>query len=260
MATTRVQGGYTAATGTRAFSSNVTAGNLLVARVVWQGVAGITLNSVTDTQGNTWTIHASTLSYNASLSQYVQIASCTAGSSAANTVTATLSSGTPKGITLDEYNNSAGTLVFDSGTSATGTGSTINSGDITTASDNGLAVSQYSAKKSVGGAFVSLTNSFVEQNVYTAYWYYSDIHNLDLGVAGTESAGGTFASGSSDWMCNIAAFKVSGDTPPPPASYGKVNVGGVWKTASAAHVKVAGAWKAVSSISVNVGGTWKPLA
>lgn len=43
------------------------------------------------------------------------------------------------------------------------------------------------------------------------------------------------------------------------AAYGKVNVGGSWKTVSAVQVNVGGVWKTVTAVKVNVSGSWKSL-
>lgn len=211
MATTRVQGVFQTATGSKAFASNVVSGNLLTARFVWQGAVGITLNSVTDTQGNAWTIHATTLIRHTVLTQYMQIASCSAGSSAACTVTGTLSSGTPKAIAIDEWNNAAGTLIFDAGSANSGTSSTLNSGNATTTAANGLGIAQFGADASLGGAFNTPDAGWTDQQAYTPYWFANDMYQLDLGAAGSKSSGETLISGASkNWIANIATFKVSG--------------------------------------------------
>ena len=210
MATTKVQGTYQTATGSKAFASNVSAGNLLTARIVWQGSAGITLNSVTDTQGNTWTIHATTLQRHPTLTQYMQIASCNAGSSAACTVTATLSSGTAKSIAIDEWNNAAGQLAFDAGSANSGTSPNLNSGSATTTAANDLGTGMCAADASLGGSFTTPDAGWTDQQSYTSYWYANDLFQLDLGASGSESCGETLVSGASkNWMANFAAFKVS---------------------------------------------------
>lgn len=211
MATTNVQSALQAAGSSKAFAGNVTSGNLLTARIVWQGAAGITLNSVTDTQGNTWTIHASTLQRHPTLTQYMQIASCNAGSSAACTVTSTLSSGTAKSIAIDEWNNAAGQLTFDVGSANSGTSPTLNSGSATTTAANDLGIGMCAADASLGGSFITPSAGWTDQQSYTPYWYANDLYQLDLGTAGSESAGETLTSGASkNWMCNFASFKVSG--------------------------------------------------
>lgn len=211
MATTRIKGAYQTGTGSKAFASNVASGNLLTARVVWQGAAGVSLNAITDTQGNIWTIHGTTLKYHPTLTQYMQIASCIAGASSACTVTASLSSGTAKSIAIDEWNNAAGGLVFDVGSSATGSSTTINSGSVTTTASNGFGISQCASDGSLGGGFNTADAGWTDQQDYVPYWYANDLYNLDLGTAGTKSAGETFVSGVAKlWMCNIATFKVSG--------------------------------------------------
>lgn len=210
MATTKVQSALQAAGNSKAFASNVVSGNLLTARIVWQGAAGITLNSVTDTQGNTWTIHGSTLQRQPTLTQYMQIASCIAGSSAACTVTATLSSGTAKAIAIDEWNNSAGGLVFDVGSANSGVGSTLNSGSATTTAANGFGIGMCAADASLGGAFTTPDAGWTDQQAYTPYWYANDLYQLDLGAAGSKSAGEMLVSAASkNWACNFAAFKIS---------------------------------------------------
>lgn len=213
MSVTNIQGGVTTASATHAFSSNVTAGNLLTARISWRTAGASTLDSVTDSLGNTWTIHADTLAYNPVLLQYLQVASCTSASSGACTITVALSTDTPKAISADEWNNTEGSMEFDVGIGSSGNSDTFNSGDAVTTTDNQLGISQCVANASVGGAFTTPTGGFSDGRVYigSGAWWQNDLNNPDLGTAGTKSAGEVLASGATrQWGCNIATFKLSG--------------------------------------------------
>lgn len=95
MAATLVQStaAFTAATGTTravAYGSNTTSGNTLVAVAIWIGASsGTATNALADSQGNTWSAIAASLSTRAPGRLQVYSAPC--GSSAANTVTMTVS-------------------------------------------------------------------------------------------------------------------------------------------------------------------------
>ncbi|MGH7745677.1 MAG: hypothetical protein ACREQ5_12945, partial [Candidatus Dormibacteria bacterium] len=133
--------------------------------------------------------------------------------SAANTVTVTLSSGVPKSIRLDEYNNSAGSMVLDAGTSASGVGGpTLSSGSLTTATANELGVAQFAADAELGAGYTTPGAGWTSNDSYTPYWYAEDLTNLDLGAAGSVAATDVIISGKSNanYAVNFAAFKVSG--------------------------------------------------
>ncbi|HEU4855009.1 MAG TPA: hypothetical protein VFS89_06935 [Nitrosospira sp.] len=209
-ASTKIQSALQAAGNSKAFSSNVAVGNLLTARIVWQGAAGITLNSVTDSLGNTWTVHAATLEYNSTLTQYMQIASAPSGSAGACTVTANLSTGAAKSIAIDEWNNVGGTPAFSSGAHNKGLGSVLSSGSATASQSNSLGISMCGCDGSVGNTFTTPNAGWTDQQSYTPYWYANDLYQLDLGSTGSKSAGETLVSGlSKNWMCNLAIFEVS---------------------------------------------------
>src|SRR5574340_161256 len=228
MAATRVQSTFATSTGTKAYASNVTSGNLLIAMVHWNGASGDNLNSVTDTQGNTWTVHASTRVFNATIGEHMQIASCTAGSSAACTVTANLSTGSVTAIHIEEYSNAGGSMVFDAGNAATGSSTTLNSGNVTTTAANAMAVAMGNTANSdlQKGADRGPTNGFTQSEAYTSYWFAADAYNLDLGAAGTYSAGWSMPV-SVPWSLNIATFKVSGGGGSSGSSSGIASVSGI---------------------------------
>lgn len=111
---------------TLAYSGNVVAGNILVAgaRI---GV-GALYTGFTDSQGNTWTTVENFTDLN-SLTHVTAWA--IAGSSAANTVTMNNAGGSQRWI-IGEYDSAGQTISLDQHTHATGNGSTLDSGSVTT--------------------------------------------------------------------------------------------------------------------------------
>lgn len=117
------------------YGSAVASGNLLIALVHWGG-SGQSLNSVTDSAGNTWTLIAGTYaSVSATHFTYMrsQIAYTTSGSVATPTVTATFSSA-PSFVWIDIYEATAGQL--DVYATATGNSATPTSGSVTASADS----------------------------------------------------------------------------------------------------------------------------
>jgi len=253
LASTQVQGKAALATNAFSLTANVSAvDNLVTLEITWQGAAGLSIASITDNQGNTWTIEPSTKAYVPALTQYIQIAWCNAKSAGTLSGTVTLSSGTCKGISCDEWNNVAGKLIFDAGIFATGNGPTLNSGSLTTSSNNELGISQCVADGSLGPGFTNPTGGFSSLRSSTPYWYYEELLNLDLGTAGSESAGSTLISGASkNWGCNFAAFKVAAGVSPADIT----DAGNIPPVESVSSPAVAGGISGSGAISVEALGS-----
>jgi hypothetical protein len=135
---TRVQQTGISSTGAvssqpKAFTSNVTSGNVLIVNAsgfIVTGSTGPTLTA-TDTQGNTYTIDESaSFLISGSTSVTNAIFRTTASSTGANTVTVASSTGAFISFDLSEYNVSSGTFTVDATSSGNGTSSTPQTGSL----------------------------------------------------------------------------------------------------------------------------------
>jgi hypothetical protein len=104
-----------------AFTSNVTAGNQLFASI--NTTTNVTLNSVTDSQGNTWSIDAGPIAYGSGLG-YAWFAHAENAAAGATTVTANLASSTNTGIQIYEVSG-LGASSFDAAYSTSGSTSAV---------------------------------------------------------------------------------------------------------------------------------------
>src|SRR4029077_5526644 len=121
--------------GRRAFSKANTAGNLIVAYVIWDNPGAVT---VSDTRGNTYTAATARQSWGNNWSAQVFYASGVKGGS--NTVTATFGTSiTSFGILyLHEYSGLANASPVDVSASNVGSSSSMSSGAVTTTTANDL--------------------------------------------------------------------------------------------------------------------------
>lgn len=196
MAIAFVQKGNASAIDTLAFGVNVTAGSALIA-IVRRGGAG-TPTSITDTRSNTWVkLIDQTVSGDHTLSFWYAL-NTTAG---ANTVTQNGGSGSDRFI-IAEYSGVATASAIDTSAVTTGTSSTPNSGNITTANADDLIIGGCST---VSGAAITQGSGYtllfdVEQKVGGEYKIVS--------ATGTYAA--NFTLGASDgWGCFVVAMKAA---------------------------------------------------
>lgn len=141
-------GSGSATTIVKAFASNVTSGNLLVAFCFnATGVGGFP--TITDSQGNTW----STTVHNTIGTTVLSQSAAIAGSSGADTVTATwsLAQSFPE-LWIGEFNIGGHALATD-GTVATSSdaGTTLNTASITTTNNPAIVIAHYSNNGSLSG-------------------------------------------------------------------------------------------------------------
>lgn len=150
-----------ATTVVKAFASNVTANNLLVAFTFNPtGVGGFP--TITDSQSNTWSTTVNNTIGSTVLCQSAAIA----GSSAANTVTATwsLAQSFPE-LWIGEFNIGGHALATD-GTVATGSdaGTTLNTATITTTNNPAIVIAHYSNN----GSLSALTSGWAQNVIDTS--------------------------------------------------------------------------------------------
>jgi len=194
-------------TNSLAFASNNTAGNLIVAYVVWNNQGDVT---VSDSRGNPYTSAVGPTLWSGCCRAQVFYARNIAGG--ANTVTTTFQTAvTQFGVLyVLEYSGIDPTVPVDVVAAAAGTGSAMNSGSATTtnAADLifGAAVSS-AAVTAVGTGFTSRTFQF---------------GNLveDKNVTTTGSYNATATQNGASWAMQMVAFRAAGgSSPPPPPSF-----------------------------------------
>jgi hypothetical protein len=177
----------------KAFVSNNTAGNLLVAAVVCYA---INTPTISDTRGNTWT-QAISFSDNSLMGLVVRIfyaANCSAG---ANTVTGSWTTANGGEIHLSEFSGAATTSPLDKTASGSGVGSagTATTTSVTT-TQNGELVWGWcgftGGGQAIGSGFSAVSTQDGDLSEYK-------IQTTAGSVAATWST-------TSDWVCAMATF------------------------------------------------------
>ncbi len=197
-------------TTTFTFTSDVTAGNLLVIPITWGGTAGRTIVSVTDTLLNTYTIRASSKAALTSTGNYseidTQIADCISASSGANVVLVTFSNTTDAIGIASGLELTAGT--YDQSRSGTGTSTAPSAGALTTPSAGCFGIANVLSDDGAGsgGAFTKGSGwDNVLQNIGGGN-YDCCVEYLAQSAAG--SLTGDFTQpGSHPWVCSFATYK-----------------------------------------------------
>lgn len=167
-----------------AFGSNVASGNLLVAVVIIESGSGATVSSVTDTQGNSYSAVAAQINSGTSLG--IRVYYTTAGSSAANTVTAVVSSG---GVHLGIVEYSGATATVNTSAQASGvndSSGTSSTGNMVGTSDDALIF----VTETNSGAVVLGGAGYTER--------INEVPDKSLNIADKNGASGTY-SGSWTW-------------------------------------------------------------
>jgi chitodextrinase len=198
------------------FPAAQTAGNLNVVAIGWGG--GVTVSSVTDTKGNTYTLAVgptATSFGNASIYFAKNIAAAGAGGNSV-TVTFSAAAGFPD-IRIAEYSGINTTAPLDVTAVATGTGTTGDSGFATTSNANDLLV---------GSSYVTTGNTgpgtgYSQREI--SGWDGDILEDRIVSAAGAYNATAPL-SPSGNWIMQMAAFKGAssgggggGDTTPPSA-------------------------------------------
>jgi hypothetical protein len=169
----------------------VVAGNLLIVAIHWDRAS--TFTSLTDTQSNTWNLAGSEVdNAGAGLVQKSRVYYAIANSSAANTVSVTVSGTVFRYISVHEYSV---TTTFDTSAGTTGTGGTLTSASFTVAQNSSLlfAFGVCSGTGSAAGGY----NSRQTNN--------GDITEDTTANAGSQTATAT-QTGTSDYTIHAAVF------------------------------------------------------
>jgi hypothetical protein len=191
-------------TQTVPFISAQASGNLNV--VVIQSYDNtMTVSSVTDTSGNTYTKASGPIRVS-SLTQYIYYAKNIAAASAgANTVTVTLGGASPVSTMILEYQGLSTTSPLDQVASATSTGNAnLNSGSVTTTSANELILGIFKTgehgyeQPEAGSGFMPAANSFDQSSTF--------VEEKVVSSTGTYSATAK-CIGSCAWVAHIVTFK-----------------------------------------------------
>jgi hypothetical protein len=209
MAIAYVQSAYnganTALSVATAYSANNTAGNFLVAAVhIYNNGGGPGTVTVTDTQGNTWVEAAGNYTYGGLGNESIwYVENCKAG---ANTVTVSCTtnggSNYPK-LAIGEYSGVATSSSYDTQNHGTGSSTSANSGNITTATAGELLIG-FSSWVSGSGSTWTLPGG----------WTSRQNHNSDGLVADQIATSGTYSfnptiDASVTCGAYIAAFKAA---------------------------------------------------
>ena len=203
-----VQGRNTQVTsGTKAslaFSKANTAGNLIVAYVVWDNPGAVT---VSDTRGNSYTAATARQSWGNNWSAQVFYASgISAGS---NTVTATFATSIKSfGIVyLHEYSGLAAVSPVDVSASASGSSASMSSGAVTTTQANDLLFAAGVSDNTITAPGVGFTKRLTGFGNLTE----------DRVVTSTGSYAGTATQNGGAWAMQLVAFRASSGGPGPPS-------------------------------------------
>jgi YVTN family beta-propeller protein len=189
-------------TATVVFNSAQVAGDLNVLAVAWYNTTAHVL-SVTDTRGNSYALAAGPTTQAVAGTQAIYYAAnIVAAPAGGNSVTVTFDATVPyPDLRIAEYTGISPVNVLDVSVSATGSGTTSNSGSVTTTNANDLLV---------GASYVT-TGSTGAGSGYTARVITSENGSLleDRVVTSTGSYSATAPMSSGTWIMQMAAFKAA---------------------------------------------------
>jgi glucose/arabinose dehydrogenase/PKD repeat protein len=197
---TRAQEINSGAVNSLAFSSANTAGNLIVAYVIWNNTGAVTMS---DSRGNGYTSAAGRTTWGDGWSSQVFYARGIAGG--ANTVSATFANSINGwGVMyIHEYSGVDKVSPVDATATATGSAATMNSGNVTTSGSDLLFAAGASSHTVTGtGA------GYKERSIA----YGNRTEDRNAATAGSYNA--TMTQNSSAWVIHLIAFKANGGAPP----------------------------------------------
>ena len=182
------------------YTSAQTAGNTNILAIGWNNATS-NITSVTDSAGNTYQLAVPT-ARGTGVSQAIYYApNIKAAAAGTNTVTVTFNTATPYvDIRALEYSGLDPVNPFDVGTSASGTGTTANSGTVTTTAANALI---FGAGITTGGFSTAGTN-FTTRIITTP--------DADIAEDRIVTAAGPYSATapvSGAWVMQVAAFKAA---------------------------------------------------
>ncbi len=180
------------------------AGHLNVVAVGW-GDTTSTVSSVTDTQGSLYTLAVGPTS-NTGLRQVIYYAKNIAGGSNTVTVRFNQAAAYPD-VRILEYAGADPSNPLDQAGAGTGSGTTANSGSVTTTSANELVFSSGTTGTMFSAAGTGYTSRKID--------VYGNIAE-DKTVTSTGSYNATATTASSAWVMQILTFRSGGQTAPPP--------------------------------------------
>jgi glucose/arabinose dehydrogenase/PKD repeat protein len=183
------------------FTSANTAGNLIVAYVIWNNTGGVSLS---DSRGNAYASAGTRTTWGSSWSSQVFYAKNIAGG--ANTVTATFANALSGWgvVYVHEYSGTDRTDPLDVQTAATGTSAAMNSGNVTTTRANDLLFSGNASSSTVtagGTGYTTRSTTFGNRT-----------QDRIAGAPGTYNA--TASQNSNSWVSQLVAFKAANAAPP----------------------------------------------
>jgi Chitobiase/beta-hexosaminidase C-terminal domain/IPT/TIG domain/Calcineurin-like phosphoesterase len=216
------------------------AGDLNVVAVGW-GDTTSTITSVTDTQNNTYTLAVGPTS-NTGLRQAIYYAKNIAGGS--NTVTVRFNQAAVyPDVRILEYRGADLSNPLDQAGAAVGSGTTANSGSVTTTSANELIFGTGTTGTAFSAAGSGFTNRMID--------LFGNIAE-DRTVTSTGSYNASATTSSTVWVMQIVTFRNGGQSAPPPMVTGISPVSGT--TAGGASVTISGAGF-VAGANVMLGST-----
>jgi hypothetical protein len=177
------------------FANNNTAGNLIVAYVIWNNQGNVSLS---DTRGNTYAAAGARRTWGTNWSSQVFYARNIAGG--ANAVTATFATALNGGwgvVYAHEYSGVDKTNPLDVETAATGTSVGMNSGSVTTTSANDLLFNAGASASSVtagGSGYTTRSTAFGNRT-----------QDRNVSSVGTYNA--TMTQNSVAWVSHLVAFR-----------------------------------------------------
>jgi chitodextrinase len=195
------------------YAAAQTAGNLNVIAIGWLDSTH-QIQSVTDTKGNVYAVAASPVVISGSRSQAIYYAKNIAVAAAgANTVTVTFNGSTAgPDIRIAEYSGLNTASPLDVSVGASGNGTTLSSGSVTTTSANDLLVGANNVAHTTTSPGSNFTQRLQTDNQ-------NILEDRIVSATGSYSAGAT-QSPSGDWIMQMVAFKAAsggGDTQAPTA-------------------------------------------
>jgi glucose/arabinose dehydrogenase/PKD repeat protein len=192
-------------TNSLGFSSANTAGNLIVAYVIWSNTSTVTLS---DSKGNSYVSAAGRTTWGSNWSSQVFYAKAIAGGT--NTVTATFASaiGSFAIVYVHEYSGVDKIAPVDATATSTGSSSAMNSGALTTSFASDLLFNATASSDTVTSGGTGYTTRS------TAYGN----RTQDRNVTSAGSYGADGVQNGTGWVSQLVAFKAdsgSSDTTPP---------------------------------------------
>jgi hypothetical protein len=202
---------------TTTFSAAQAAGDLNVVAVSW-GSSSVTVSSITDSKGNSYTLAAGPTVYSSFgvTSSIYYAKNIVAAAAGANTVTVTFSAAVPyPDVRIAEYSGISTSSPLDVTAAATGSGTLSSSGSMTTTNANDLLVAANAVATTTTGPGTGFTQRVISG-------YDGDILEDEIVSATGAYTATAPMSPTGQWIMQVAAFKAAtgSDTTPPTAPTG----------------------------------------